>query len=307
MICYIDGDLLESPAKVLVNTVNTVGVMGKGIALRFKRVYPEMFKAYRGYCEQGQLAVGRLHLYKTRHKWILNFPTKKHWRQPSRVEYIESGLRTFADSYAERGITNIAFPALGCGNGELDFESQVKPLMERYLGSLSIPTFIYLGRRRVHAPEHKDANRIAEWLRSEPAALPFDEVWLDITNILDRRSTFKTPVKGNTFTAHSTKHPPLITVRSTGRTSRIVADEIRQFWQQLRDFGFTYSSIASEHRRFSYLMPIFQELPYVYAVKVSASTALFKTNPSAGLQGVPPPLTDEQTTRSLFTHMVDGA
>ena len=307
MIWYIEGDLLESPAKVLVNTVNTVGVMGKGIALRFKRVYPEMFKAYRHHCEQENLAIGRLHLYKTRHKWILNFPTKKHWRQPSRVEYIESGLRKFAEVYAERGITNVAFPALGCGNGELDFESQVKPLMQRYLGNLSIPTFIYLGKRPVYPPEHKDAKRIAEWLRSEPAALPFDEVWVDIKNILHVRSNYRTRVKGNAFTAFAADNPPLITIRSTSRSYRIVTDEVRRFWQQLRDFGFTYSSISSEHRRFSYLMPIFQELPYVHAVKMSGSMRRFRTNPAAGLQVVPPPLTDGLTTRSLFPHIVDGA
>ena len=304
MICYIDGDIFESPAKVLVNTVNTVGVMGKGIALRFKRVCPEMFKSYRQHCEHGQLAVGRLHLYKTHHKWILNFPTKKHWRQPSRVEYIESGLRKFAEVYAKRGITSIAFPALGCGNGELDFESQVKPLMERYLRNLSIPAFIYLGKRPVYPPEQKEAKRIAEWLRAEPAALPFDEVWLDVLSILNQRSTFKTPVKGNSYIAHHMRNPPGIVVRSFNKTYRIVTDEIIEFWQQLRDYGFTYSGIAPEHRRVSYLIPIFETLPYVHAVKMSGSAARLKTNPAAGLQVVPPPLTDTPTAPSLFAHMV---
>ena len=171
MITYIEGNLFESPAKVLVNTVNTKGVMGKGIALTFKRIYPAMFELYRDHCEQGRFEIGRLFLYKTRHKWILNFPTKKHWRNPSRLEYIEAGLRTFTASYAKMGITTIAFPALGCGNGELDYEVQVKPLMEKYLGQLSISTLIYLGKQRIEPPEHRDAKNISNWLRSEPSCL----------------------------------------------------------------------------------------------------------------------------------------
>ena len=146
MITYVSGNLFESPAKVLVNTVNTEGVMGKGIALEFKNIYPEMFKEYRALCERGKLTIGSLHLYKTPHKWILNFPTKKSWRQPSRVEYIEQGLRTLLKIYGEVGITSLAMPPLGCGNGQLDYESQVKPLVEKYLGKLSLPTFIYQGR-----------------------------------------------------------------------------------------------------------------------------------------------------------------
>ncbi|MCC7430560.1 macro domain-containing protein, partial [bacterium] len=82
MINYIKGSLFESPAKVLVNTVNTVGAMGKGIAKTFKLLYPEMFEAYQKLCENKQFKVGELWLYKTPNKWILNFPTKKHWKSP---------------------------------------------------------------------------------------------------------------------------------------------------------------------------------------------------------------------------------
>ena len=304
MITYIDADLFRSPAKVLVNTVNTRGVMGKGIALRFKCIYPDMFKAYRGHCEQGRLEIGQLFLYKTRHKWILNFPTKKHWRAPSRVEYIEAGLRKFAASYAERGITSIAFPALGCGNGELDFEAQVKPLMEKYLSRLSIHTLIYPGKRSTEPPEHKDTKNIADWLRSEPSALPFDEVWQDIVEIVHRRAEFKTRAKGNSYKVHATEDPPIITVRSSGKTFRIIADELLEFWQQLRDYGLTHSSIAPEHRLVSYLIPVFEELPYVRTVRVSDSMGGLKANPAVGLQVIPPPLSDSQKTRNLFTNLL---
>ena len=143
MILYVKGNLLQSPAQVLVNTVNTVGVMGRGIALEFKRLFPEMYRQYRELCERGQFGIGMLWLYKSPNKWVLNFPTKKHWRNPSRVEYVEAGLRKFVNSYADLGVHSIAFPALGCGNGQLDFETQVKPLMEKYLRQLPIEVFIY--------------------------------------------------------------------------------------------------------------------------------------------------------------------
>ena len=307
MITYIDGDLFESPAKVLVNTVNTKGVMGKGIALKFKRIYPEMFKLYREHCEHGRLDLGKLFLYKTSHKWVLNFPTKKHWRNPSRIEYIEAGLQKLTKSYGEMGITSIAFPALGCGNGELDYESQVKPLMETHLGKLSIPTFIYLGKRQISPPEHKDAERIAEWLRLEPSALPFDEVWKDVLHILNRRDEFRTRGKGNSYTVHATENPPAITIRSSGKTFRVINDELLEFWQQLRDYGLTHRSIAPEHRQVSYLMPVFEELSYVHPVTVSDSTEGLKKNPAAGLQVIPPSLPGGPPKDDLFANFVDGS
>lgn len=93
MIIYTKNNLFKSPAKVLVNTVNTVGVMGKGIALEFKRLYPDMFHQYQRYCENGQLSIGKLWLYKSPTKWILNFPTKQDWRNKSKIEYLEAGLK----------------------------------------------------------------------------------------------------------------------------------------------------------------------------------------------------------------------
>ena len=143
MLTYVSGNLFDSPAQVLVNTVNTVGIMGKGIARDFKEAYPEMFGEYQQLCKQGELSIGQLWIYRTPDKWILNFPTKVHWRQPSKIEYIEAGLKTFTIIYADLGIRSIAFPELGCGNGGLDFESQVKPLMEKYLSELPIDITIY--------------------------------------------------------------------------------------------------------------------------------------------------------------------
>ena len=117
MITYVKGDLFASPAKILVNTVNVVGVMGKGIALEFKKRYPDMFMAYKALCEEEKLKIGSLFLWKKSEKWVMLFPTKQNWRQPSKIEYIEQGLIKFAANWDKLGADSIAFPRLGCGNG----------------------------------------------------------------------------------------------------------------------------------------------------------------------------------------------
>lgn len=143
MIKYIEGDIFKSPAQVIVNTVNTVGVMGKGIALSFKQRYPKMFEQYKKVCDKHQLTIGKLMLVYEADYWLLLFPTKESWRNPSKIEYIEKGLMKFVQTYADKGITSAAFPKLGCGNGGLDWK-EVKPLMEKYLNKLPIDIYIYL-------------------------------------------------------------------------------------------------------------------------------------------------------------------
>jgi O-acetyl-ADP-ribose deacetylase (regulator of RNase III) len=116
--------------------------MGKGLAAEFKRRYPEMFTAYQRLCQDGKLEIGKLWLWKANDQWVLNFPTKKHWRNPSKLSYVEAGLKKFLAEYERRGIREISFPRLGCGNGGLDWQD-VKPLMEQYLRRLPIPAYIH--------------------------------------------------------------------------------------------------------------------------------------------------------------------
>ena len=144
MLTYLTTNLFYSPAQTLVNPVNTVGVMGKGLALAFKQRYPEMFQDYRSRCQAGELDVGQLHIYRAVDKIIVNFPTKKHWRNPAKLEYVEQGLQAFVERYEAHGITSVAFPQLGTGLGGLAWERQVKPVMERYLKDLPIPVYIHL-------------------------------------------------------------------------------------------------------------------------------------------------------------------
>lgn len=180
MIEYIEGDIFESPAQVIVNTVNTVGVMGKGIALSFKQRYPQMFEKYKKACEKHQLAIGKLMLFYEADHWLLLFPTKENWRNPSKLEYIEKGLMKFVSTYAEKNITSIAFPKLGCGNGELDW-NDVRPLMERYLKKLPIDVYIYLGQHPDSDPEHKEPTKTLAWLKENAKDISFDGVKDDLT------------------------------------------------------------------------------------------------------------------------------
>lgn len=162
MIIYQDTNLLLSPAQTLVNTVNTVGVMGAGIAKEFKRYYPKMFVTYRKVCRAQLFEPGQLLLYKgergngyERKRWVLNFPTKRDWRDPSELAYVEQGLVKFVTSYKAKGITSIAFPPLGTGCGGLKWP-EVKQLMESYLKQVDIPVYIHI-YRPTRGQETKDS------------------------------------------------------------------------------------------------------------------------------------------------------
>jgi len=180
MIEYIEGNIFDSPAQVIVNTVNTVGVMGKGLALEFKIRYPQMFEKYKEACEKKYLKIGKLMLVSASDHLLLLFPTKENWRFPSKLSYIEKGLKNFCDNYAQRGITSIAFPKLGCGNGDLNWED-VRPLMEKYLSPLPINIYIYLDKLRDEmTPEHFTLKETQEWLRDNAKDLSFNGMMDDI-------------------------------------------------------------------------------------------------------------------------------
>lgn len=137
------GNIFDSHAEVLVNTVNCVGVMGKGIALEFKRRYPQMFEEYTRLCKEGIVRPGQPYVYTDLvGNRVLNFPTKDNWRTPSRLSYIRDGLQWFRNHYSDYGIISIAFPPLGCGNGGLSWDD-VGPMMYRYLHDLPIEIEIY--------------------------------------------------------------------------------------------------------------------------------------------------------------------
>lgn len=163
MIEFTSGDILKCEAEALVNTVNCVGVMGRGIALQFRHAFPENFKAYAAACQQGEVHPGRLFIHETGRltspRYIVNFPTKRHWRGKSRIEDIQAGLLVLVEEICVRGIRSIAIPPLGSGLGGLDW-ADVRLLVEGALQGLSDvrvtvfePTGAPLSERMVHSRE----------------------------------------------------------------------------------------------------------------------------------------------------------
>jgi O-acetyl-ADP-ribose deacetylase (regulator of RNase III) len=262
MLVYLRTDLFSSPAQTLVNTVNTIGVMGKGVAKTFKERYPELFREYREYCDRGELQIGTLMLWRGQDKWVLNFPTKTTWRQPSKIDYIEAGLRRFVETYEELGITSISFPPLGCGNGNLDW-GEVKPLMERYLKRVHIP--VYIHDRQVapdFVPEHLEDIR-----RDRPVTLR--EFLADVREVIRRRPAFRTLTGSGTFRASATENGDLQIVKEN-RSETIPGEELESAWSAMQTGLLTadlYSGEASRRYK-SYLFAVLACLPYVRHAEV---------------------------------------
>ena len=161
MIEYTTGDILHEDAEALVNTVNCVGVMGRGIALQFKNAYPENFKAYTVACKKDEMQPGRMFVFETGNltnpRYIINFPTKRHWRGQSRFSDIESGLKALAEVIRGRHIRSIAIPPLGSGLGGLDW-AEVKRRIEAALGDLAdVRVIVY---EPAGAPDTKSMSHI---------------------------------------------------------------------------------------------------------------------------------------------------
>ncbi len=160
MLRYTDTTVFNVGAQTIVNAVNCVGVMGAGLALEFQLRFPEMEKDYVQRCNQKKVTVGRPYLYKDySDPFILNFPTKNHWKYPSKIEWIEQGLEYFSANYQRGGITSIAFPKLGCSNGGLEWEI-ISPLMKKYLQNLDIDIFICEDTEKEASGEEADMVRM---------------------------------------------------------------------------------------------------------------------------------------------------
>jgi uncharacterized protein YwgA/O-acetyl-ADP-ribose deacetylase (regulator of RNase III) len=204
MVKILIGDIFNSRAQTLVNTVNIVGVMGKGIALEFKNRFPEMFNDYKRRCDAKDVKLGRPYLYKTIDgPWILNFPTKDHWRSVSKLSDIIEGLQYLERNYRKWGIESLAVPPLGCGNGELDWRV-VGPVLYRYLELLDIPVELY-------APYGTPDKELTPAFLKDQAVEParnqaiyketINPAWVVIVEILDRidKETYHWPVGRTIF------------------------------------------------------------------------------------------------------------
>ncbi|SHO80482.1 ADP-ribose 1''-phosphate phophatase related protein [hydrothermal vent metagenome] len=145
MIKIKKGNIFSTKCETIVNTVNCMGVMGAGIAYEFKLRHPDMFKKYKIVCDNNLIDIGKLSIYQvdsSNYKKILNFPTKKNWKYPSKIEYLEDGLKKFVDTYNEKNIKSIAFPLLGAGKGGISSEKSLD-IMQKYLSKCDIDIEIW--------------------------------------------------------------------------------------------------------------------------------------------------------------------
>ena len=197
MIKVLTGNLFDSKAQTLVNTVNCVGVMGKGIALEFKKRFPEMFKDYASRCESGQVKLGQPYLYKRLlPPWILNFPTKDHWRSMARLDDIVHGLEYLLQHYKEWEIESLAVPPLGCGQGQLEWRI-VGPTLFRYLQRMDIPVDLYAPYGTPHEElelEYLDQTSATKAPMPKPEWI--DPAWVALVEIVSRieRQPYHPPV-----------------------------------------------------------------------------------------------------------------
>jgi O-acetyl-ADP-ribose deacetylase (regulator of RNase III) len=204
MIRVLVGDLFASKAQTLVNTVNCVGVMGKGVALEFKNRFPDMYEDYVQLCKAGRVRLGEPYLFlRTALPWILNFPTKDHWRSVARLQDIVQGLQYLEQHCREWEITSLAVPPLGCGQGQLEWRV-VGPTLYRHLQRLDIPVELYAP----FGTPHEELQRTFLDQSAQPVAaggspVPYriEPAWIAVVGILDRleREPYHWPVGRVTF------------------------------------------------------------------------------------------------------------
>ena len=205
MITILIGDLFQSKAQTLVNTVNCVGVMGKGVALEFKKRFPDMYEDYVRRCQVKQVKLGQPYLHKRlMPPWILNFPTKDDWRSVSRLDDIVRGLKYLEQHYQEWEIASLAVPPLGCGQGQLEWQV-VGPTLYRYLKRLNIPVELYAP----YGTPHEELQPV--FLKKDlggngihpplPSPSRIDPAWVALVEILARveKEPYHWPVGRTTF------------------------------------------------------------------------------------------------------------
>ncbi|MGI8631825.1 MAG: type II toxin-antitoxin system antitoxin DNA ADP-ribosyl glycohydrolase DarG [Solirubrobacterales bacterium] len=204
MINEAHGNLLEADVEALVNTVNTVGVMGKGIALQFARAFPAMLSDYEKAAKRGEIRLGRMHLWAndalTGPRWVINFPSKGHWRARSRLADIEAGLADLVQVIRDRGIASVAVPPLGCGNGGLRWDD-VRPLIEEAFAVVpDIDVRVYPPEGAPAARAMPSATRRPGWTTGKAALVDvvarYSQRALDVSLIEVQKLTYFLQVAG---------------------------------------------------------------------------------------------------------------
>lgn len=221
-----------------------------------------MFAVYKKLCDEGLFDIGQLWLWKGPDQWVLNFPTKKHWKAPSKLEYIEAGLKKFVENYEERGIREIAFPRLGCGNGGLEWDV-VKPLMEKYLAPLPILIYIHDFEKNLGTPEHFPSLNALKFEKS------FDTFIKHLRTVIHlKRGHFDTISKRMPYTASLSDDNTLV-FEVNSKSITIAPDVLYELWVQLLKLPITQHEMPGARQAFYYIAPIMTLLPYFRLVEIA--------------------------------------
>jgi hypothetical protein len=240
MLITVETEIFLSPARVLVNPVNTAGVMASGVSAEFKRFFPDAFASYRSLCEAGQFEPGRLYVHRAPYRTIVHIPIKRHWRTAASGQALEAGLQRLAIVWAEYGLHALGVPRFD--EDELPWETLVQPLLETYLAPLPIPVYI-------HSPSAADGRRsirqIDQHLNMAPARIPFDRAWQEIGRIVRRTNGVFRTSDGQPFMAayeSRGRYGRLIVTPDGERSITILESSLNDLWTMLNLAGLVLPS-----------------------------------------------------------------
>lgn len=266
MLKFHRTSLLTSKAQTVVNTVNTVGVMGKGLAAAFKERFPDMFSEYKALCGRGELKPGSFWLWKGPDQWVLNFATKKHWRNPSKIEYVRNGLLEFRERYATLGIREITFPRLGCGNGGLNW-AEVRPLMVDLLHDLPITVYIHDFEYPIGQPEHD----LPLMQVSEPVS--FEAFCRDLREVICQRQGQMSALRlSKTFFVELDESFDLRDTRNS-RDLLATEEDLFRIWSLLLEVPVSRFDLPdTAHNHALRVFSLLAELPYIRPINIASKS-----------------------------------
>lgn len=295
MLITVETEIFQSPARVLMNPVNTAGVMSSGVSAEFKRFFPDAFSRYRSLCEAGQIEPGRLFLYPADFRTVLHLPIKRHWRTASTAEIIESGLQKLAAVWADQNIHTMAIPRFA--EGELDWDSVIRPMLEIYLGPLPIPVYLH----HQSMPDiRRSIKQLDQSLNQPPQHVAFDRVWKDMGRIIRRTYGQFTAEDNRAYTVafqDGTRYSRLVVTPDGETSTGIGTPSLAELWDMLQSARILLPSQfpSGLEAVASYLMPLFAKVDYVRIVRAAMGDAA----PSAALQLMPPPDTQPRKLKFL--------
>ncbi|QPC82288.1 macro domain-containing protein [Phototrophicus methaneseepsis] len=310
MITYVFDEMFYSPARVLVNPVNTVGTMGAWLAKDFKRFFPKMFLAYQELCQTDRFETGQLMLYRATHRWVLNFPVKGHFRASITTENIEAGLQKFAAIYAAYDMTLVSFPALGYDQEGLDWHADVRPLMESYLRPLPIMVFIHMPPKNGDTDQpNRNIRGIRNWLNSAHADVSFHTFWQQLTSriddnlVLDTSHTDRRDRKSFRLKAESAQgRASLRIIPAHDKPIFLPEVALRDLWDYVKRAGYVLPQNfpAGLDVYGPYLVPILALVDVVRPVQLAQRYS----EPVNGLHFVPP-LASQDRVREVAAQLVE--